>query len=223
MRVGFCNGYDKLLFPIDNIVVCSGYSSVNKRILARVGCRGYVCRPLAVTEFVFDCRADRTAGNDKLLRFVVIFQPRLCRGSGYLRVGFCNGYGKLLFPIDNIVIGSGYSFVNNRILASIDCRGYACRPLAVTEFVFDCRPDRTAGNDKRLRFAVVCQTRLCRGSGYLRVGFCNGYGKLLRFVIDQVAVAVVAENFVVHGVFACVCRRGNFRRPNAVDSEFILH
>ena len=36
-------------------------------------------------------------------------------------------------------------------------------------------------------------------------------------------MAVVAENFVVHGVFACVCRRGYFRRPNAVDSEFILH
>ena len=36
-------------------------------------------------------------------------------------------------------------------------------------------------------------------------------------------MAIVAENFVVHGVFACVCRRGDFRRPNAVDSEFILH
>ena len=101
-----------------------------------------------------------------------------------MRVGFCNGYGKLLFRIDNIVVDVGYSFVNNRILARVRCRGNVYSPLAVSEFVFDCRPDRTAGNDKRLRFAVVCQPRLCRWSGYLRVGFCNGYGKLLLFVID---------------------------------------
>ena len=101
-----------------------------------------------------------------------------------MRVGFCNGYDKLLFRIDSIVVSGGYSSVNNRILARVGCRGYVCRPLAVTEFVFDCRAERTAGNNKRLRFAVVCQTRLCRGSGYLRVGFCNGYGKLLLFVID---------------------------------------
>ena len=184
MRVSFCNGYGKLLFRIDDIVVSVGYSSVNNRILARIDCRGYACRPLAVTEFVFDCRADRAAGNDKRLRFAVVCQTCLCRGSGYLRVGFCNGYGKLLFRIDNIVVSVGYSFVNNRILARVGCRGYVCRPLAVPEFVFDCRAERTAGNDKRLRFAVVCQTRLCRRSGYLRVGFCNGYGKLLLFVID---------------------------------------
>ena len=67
--------------------------------------------------------------------------------------GNCNR--KFVFPIDNIVVGGSYNFVNNRILARVGCRGNVCRPLGITEFVFDCRTDRTAGNDKRLRFAVI--------------------------------------------------------------------
>ena len=61
--------------------------------------------------------------------------------------GNCNR--KFVFPIDNIVVDVGYSFVNNRILARVRCRGNVYSPLAVSEFVFDCRADRTTGNDKR--------------------------------------------------------------------------